>query len=955
MLYQNQYNAVKCCEENNFANGVIHHATGTGKSITGISIIKKYLEKSIEKNVYWICEHKFIIDTIFTNNKFNEEFAIIKETHDIFNFSKDKNKYWTDLINNSKKYVFVIINRAYLVTNKKYEKIEKNIDLIIHDECHSIQNETTRLFYDYLNSNHTFRAIGLSATPSLNYFPFKDVIHSYTLYQAFIDNNIVTPKIVWFNKDTMLSFREIAIEVKSLIQDLLYKKIVVWCGLIDVCIDLFNMWKEYYPEYTICIDTSKNIETENNYEKFKNLREKGFLFCAAKHREGSDIKNLDGCIFLDKVSKRTPKTFMQCVGRVLRKEENKKYGLIVDVKAKNAYEIVKRLSQYLNNSNNFPFDYTCSITNNIKTNVLKILKEQPKTSLSENDANDANHEKDEIKQKFKRPIPQSKEYLERLDFEINLFIEKDLLKYLYFAIEILELTQDIPHVTRGSCGSSLTCYLLGITKVDPIKYNIKFERFLNRYRNNLPDIDFDFPHILRDDIFYRLEKKWPGKIARISNHVHFHEKSAKRAVLKEMGHNNFIGKYEINDVIKELDSEKRKEFENRVKKLENTFRLYSLHCGGIVFYPEGVPDYLKLVEKSSKVINQITLNKYDIADDKKFKIDILSSRGISQLMDVNTELAFKDFSDIVLDEKVMQIFQKGENIGITLAESPLIRKAMVKKQPKNIEDLAIVLSIIRPAAKDAKDAKDANMEFIEALIFDDDAIDLISKYSGVDLETADYYRRNFIKNNDSVIEEMYSNCSSKNRILLAEKIENLHGYSFCKAHAFSYAELIYKLAYIKYYNPKRFWISTLKNNDSSYKKWVHIYEASIYNVNYFDKDKDTSVYSANKLKNIEEIENDEFFEKFGVWNITKSSLFYPGCYGYLKNNNYYFKGLIAQSKLVGNTMIYFIGVGTKKYIEIVIKKFYFMKDTSKKKGIYGAGTLADDSTIIINARYFKYF
>ena len=76
-------------------------------------------------------------------------------------------------------------------------------------------------------------------------------------------------------------------------------------------------------------------------------------------------------------------------------------------------------------------------------------------------------------------------------------------------------------------------------------------------------------------------------------------------------------------------------------------------------------------------------------------------------MDVNTELAFKDFSDIVLDEKVMQIFQKGENIGITLAESPLIRKAMVRKQPKNIEDLAIVLSIIRPAAKDAKDAKKA--------------------------------------------------------------------------------------------------------------------------------------------------------------------------------------------------------------------------------------------------------
>ena len=107
----------------------------------------------------------------------------------------------------------------------------------------------------------------------------------------------------------------------------------------------------------------------------------------------------------------------------------------------------------------------------------------------------------------------------------------------------------------------------------------------------------------------------------------------------------------------------------------------------------------------------------------------------------------------------------------------------------------------------------------------------------------------------------------------------------------------------------------------------HIYEASIYNVNYFDKNKDTSVYSANKLKNIEEIENINFSKSLSL-NITKSSLFYPGCYGYLKNNNYYFK-VNCTGELIGNTMIYFIGVGTKKYIEIV--KILFYEDTSKKK------------------------
>ena len=86
------------------------------------------------------------------------------------------------------------------------------------------------------------------------------------------------------------------IEVKNLIENLYYKKIIVWCGLINICNELYKLWKEYFSDYTVCIDTSQSLD-ENNFEKFKNLTEKGILFCAAKHREGSDIQNLDACIF----------------------------------------------------------------------------------------------------------------------------------------------------------------------------------------------------------------------------------------------------------------------------------------------------------------------------------------------------------------------------------------------------------------------------------------------------------------------------------------------------------------------------------------------------------------------------------------------------------------------------------------------------------------------------------
>ena len=956
ILYKNQLEAINFCKENNFESGIIHHATGTGKSITGINIIIEYNNIYNNKNIFWICEHKFILETIFTNDNIIKYLEIIKKTHNIYNFSLEKNSQWPELLNKSEKPLFVIINRTYLITREKYKNIKKNIDFIIHDECHSIENNTSQVFYNYLKENHNYKVIGLSATPNVNIYPFNNLLHTYTLYDALIDKNIVTPKIIWFNKENEITFSDIACEIKPYIDKLLYKKIIVWCGLIDICKKLYNMWNEFYPNYTICIDTSDNDNNDNNnYDIFKNIDKNAFLFCAAKHREGSDIKNLDGCLFLDKVSKRTPKTFMQCVGRVLRKAPEKQYGLIIDAKAKNAYEIVKRMSIYLNNSNEFPYDYTYSINNDtkIKTNILNILDRENNQIINEDiNFNSKVINKEYIISKFKRKIPNEKKYNERIEKEFNLFIEKDLLKYLNFAIEILELTIDIPHVTRGSCGSSLLCYLVGITGVDPVKYNIKFERFLNKYRNTLPDIDFDFPHILRDDIFYKLEKEWPGKIARISNHVHFHEKSAKREALRKMGHNKFIGKYEVDYYIKNnLTNEETKIFNKLVKNMENTFSHYSLHCGGIVLYPDGVPEYLKHIQKSSNVINQITLSKYDIANIKMFKIDILSSRALTQLMEIDKELSFLDFNEITIDENVMQLFKNGNNIGITLAESPLIKKAMINVLPNNVSDLAKILSIIRPAAKDAKNDINNN----EAIIYDDDAIDIISKYTGVDYELSDFYRRNFIKNNYEEIENMYNYCKNSNdRNILLEKIKNLHGYSFCKSHAYSYAELIYKLAYCKYYYPEKFWISTIKNTETSYKKWVYYYEAKIENVDFKAILKNNgSVYRENRIESIYTLSHDEHYKKYGIWNI-KNKEFYPDVMVLLKNDNYYFRGIIGQTKVLDGIIIYFLGIGYKKYIEIVINSKNFNKYNYQKYIIQGFGKLKNENYISIDVKKYKF-
>ena len=121
------------------------------------------------------------------------------------------------------------------------------------------------------------------------------------------------------------------------------------------------------------------------------------------------------------------------------------------------------------------------------------------------------------------------------------------------------------------------CYLLGISNVDHIEMDVSFSRFLNKYRNNLPDIDFDFPHYLRDEVFLKLELKWPNQVYEISNHVYWHDKSALRGI-RRTGYRKQIPKEQLLQFVKNLPKEKRNQIKRIKHKLEDTFRHYSLHC-----------------------------------------------------------------------------------------------------------------------------------------------------------------------------------------------------------------------------------------------------------------------------------------------------------------------------------------------------------------------------------------
>ena len=396
-----------------------------------------------------------------------------------------------------------------------------------------------------------------------------------------------------------------------------------------------------------------------------------------------------------------------------------------------------------------------------------------------------------------------------------------------------------------------------------------------------------------------------------------------------------------------MPKETQKFIKDETGKLENTFKCYSLHCGGIVYYPHGVPDDI-LINSGINSIKQIKMNKHEVAKEQNFKIDILSSRGLSQAYEIN-KFKLINFEEFIYDQDTFDMLHSGDNIGITLAESPLMRTAFIKLKPRSLHDLAVCLSIIRPAAKDARNITSAN-DFDDQIIFDDDAIDIIAKETNSSEEDADKYRRAFAKGDKKIIDEFrnqISHLSREKQKEIMRRLSNLSRYGFCKAHAFSYAQLIWQLAYMKRHYPNQFWKATLNNCQSSYKKWVHLYEAKIAGINVHDKTlkkDDVSIYATNRRSKIIKYSPLQQLKTFGYWDMINDD-FFPNCYLNIIDGKYHFDGIIASSRFKKygkeSILMLFIGVASRKYIQININNITYFDST--KVGIKGTGKPLSES------------
>lgn len=595
---------------------------------------------------------------------------------------------------------------------------------------------------------------------------------------------------------------------------------------------------------------------------------------------------------------------------------------------------------------------------------------------------------------FKNPIPimennqPDRRYLRRLGKEFHLIDGKCFYKVFYQVAEILELTGDMIHVIRGSSGSSIVCYLMGITHIDPIKNDICLARFMHSLRDDMPDIDMDFPTHLRDEVYARIYRKYEGRVARISNHVHYGPKTALKQALKNNGVEGFIPKdFNYKQIIRDrLKLEDEDAIEMEAKVLEEA-RIYnglekhtSLHCGGIFIMDRPIPDDLILheIEANGVKAYQVKLDKDETEDCGFIKIDILSNRGLSQVMDIYGELANRgivlpSFERLPVEQHVMDSFTKN-NIGITYAESRGMAKIFKRLAPKTIDDLSTALALIRPAASE----NGQKGEYLRALhrqpenplepekrhwvIYDDDAITYIGRLLNIGEDEADIYRKAFSKTGEKAIAKQKEFCARlirTNRYRreqideIITQLKSLQEYGFCKSHSYSYAYLIYALAYLKYYYPREFWKATLNHCHSSYHRWVHYREASCHlKLTHMAKpykistDGDRLIPMSGRIQPRLFSNQREDFLKMKYWIDER---FLEGMYYFITNRHegekqiVRFRGLVATYrpyKYQGRKITFItVGYDNSSYIDIIAYGHYPL---SKWLAIEGEGLIDED-------------
>ncbi len=459
--------------------------------------------------------------------------------------------------------------------------------------------------------------------------------------------------------------------------------------------------------------------------------------------------------------------------------------------------------------------------------------------------------------------------LARLDFEMSVVARTGFVSYFLIVADFINWSKSNGIVVgpgRGSAAGSLMAYLTNITNLDPLVYDLLFERFLNPERISMPDIDTDFADTRRDEVIkYVSEKYGSDHVAQIVTFGTMAARAAIRDVGRALGlpysYCDKISKMipmamnlkEALEKVPELKSEYKnssdcKELIDNAKKLEGCCRHSSTHACGVVITPQPLTEYLPLQYASSgdnSIVSQYSL--HPIEDLGLLKMDFLGLRNLT-IIENTLETIEKihgqkiDIEKLPLeDKKTFQLLQKGETTGVFQLESSGMKRYLKQLKPNNIEDIIAMVALYRPGPLNsgmvdefiARKHGDKKISYDHpimenslkntygVIVYQEQVMQLSKDMAGFTGGQADTLRKAMGKKNADLMEKMkkdFIDGCLKNNISkdIAQKtfsgMEKFAEYGFNKSHAACYAWIAYQTAYLKANYPVEFMASLLTSD-----------------------------------------------------------------------------------------------------------------------------------------------
>ena len=493
-----------------------------------------------------------------------------------------------------------------------------------------------------------------------------------------------------------------------------------------------------------------------------------------------------------------------------------------------------------------------------------------------------------LQKRFKGEINAS--YLKRLKYELEVIIKMGFANYFLVVYDFIKYAKNkgiLVGPGRGSAAGSLVSYTLGITDIDPLKYDLLFERFLNSERITMPDIDTDFPDIYRDEVINYVKEKYGEK--RVANIITFGTMGAKMCI-RDVGRVMNVSLVDVDNISKIIGSRKDKlsdliksdvrlqnliKNDNKIRKLmevavkiEGIKRHTSTHAAGIIISNVDLDEIVPLVYDNTLYISGYEASYLE--DLGLLKMDFLGIKNLTTIMEIidsvyENENIKINFREIPLDDlKTIELFKNGDTNGIFQFESSGMKNFLKELSPNNFNDLVSAIALFRPSCalsipsfirrKNGVEAIDYFTDSLKGvlestygiIIYQEQIMQIASIIAGYSLGEADILRRAMSKKKKEIVEgehDKFINGALKRgySLELAEQIYELilrfASYGFNKSHSIAYAIVAYKMAYLKAHYQKYFYVSLLNSVISDVSKTQeYLYEIKKYNINILKPD-----------------------------------------------------------------------------------------------------------------------